>query len=411
MNASKGLMPKKITAMIVLLALLVATATSFVGCSGDSNDNNHICSGAAATCTTPQTCTECGKELAPALGHSPREALVFDREGHWNACANGCKQRVNFGEHTIVEETSETTITYKCSVCAFVDKTEKKPASTENTKDEENHNHTPTIVFEGDCVTEGYYKYNCPVCGVQTVDTGVDPNKHMGPFYEVSQIDKNTVLFLCEACDEEVEMEHNHEITDTFEGDCVNSGWQRYDCPICDEVVIYTGKKADNHKGPFVTETNTAKDRIWFVCYACEKPTDKDHGHVVISSFEGTCSADSWYKYQCDTCGTRTVYTGRNEEVHEGPFREDSVIHNDLSWCVCESCKEKVQMEHYHRPAEEIEGTCVSNGWIIINCPICGVKSINEGIDDKNHVGPLSPESGNGRIWYVCDTCGNKVDR
>ncbi len=67
----------------------------------DSDDNDHNCdycgkenieghtAGAAATCTTPQICTECGAELHAALGHKD------DDKNH--ACDNGCD--VKQGDH------------------------------------------------------------------------------------------------------------------------------------------------------------------------------------------------------------------------------------------------------------------------------------------------------------------------
>ena len=43
--------------------------------------------GAAATCTEEQTCTVCGAELAPALGHDWKDEMSYDETMHWTGCS------------------------------------------------------------------------------------------------------------------------------------------------------------------------------------------------------------------------------------------------------------------------------------------------------------------------------------
>ena len=96
--------------------------------------------GAAATETTPQTCTDCGYVLAPALGHIHTHSLSKDyskdETGHWHTCS-GCDEKVDFEAHTedsgtvTVQPTAYTTgvRVYSCSICGYVLRTETIPAT------------------------------------------------------------------------------------------------------------------------------------------------------------------------------------------------------------------------------------------------------------------------------------------
>ena len=96
--------------------------------------------GAAATETTPQTCTDCGYVLASALGHIHTHSLSKDyskdETGHWHTCS-GCDEKVDFEAHiensgtVTVQPTAYTTgvRVYSCSVCGYVLRTETIPAT------------------------------------------------------------------------------------------------------------------------------------------------------------------------------------------------------------------------------------------------------------------------------------------
>ena len=91
--------------------------------------------GAAATCTTAQTCTVCDYELAPATGHSPSTAWLSDAANHWHECACGDKSDV--AAHTPggwLIDLAETAATdgskhMECTACGYVTATETIPAT------------------------------------------------------------------------------------------------------------------------------------------------------------------------------------------------------------------------------------------------------------------------------------------
>lgn len=152
-----------------------------------------------ATETTPgkrvYKCTICEyvirTETIPMLGHvhTPAEAWTTDATGHWHTCA-GCEERLFFAAHTsdkgtvTTPATAATTgvMTYKCTVCGYVIRTEEIPVTAPE------HTHTPaeawTYNAEGhwhacaDCDEKLSYQAHsladgvCTVCGYSNI---IDP--------------------------------------------------------------------------------------------------------------------------------------------------------------------------------------------------------------------------------------------
>ena len=76
---------------------------------------------AAATCTAPKTCkrTGCGVTEGAALGHSYANGWSQDKVYHWHACQNaGCSGKADFAAHTPGAAATETTA-QTCTECGF----------------------------------------------------------------------------------------------------------------------------------------------------------------------------------------------------------------------------------------------------------------------------------------------------
>jgi len=76
--------------------------------------------GAAATCTTPQTCTICGDQIAPATGHS--YDIKNDATHHWEECTKCGEEKVNSKkEHTVTTWTDNGNGSHSgtCTVCNY----------------------------------------------------------------------------------------------------------------------------------------------------------------------------------------------------------------------------------------------------------------------------------------------------
>jgi len=85
----------------------------------DKKDVEKHTPGAAATETTPQTCTVCKYIIQAALGHKHNYATEWttDETGHWYDCP-GCEEKGEFAEHDF-----ENACDPDCSVCGYTRET------------------------------------------------------------------------------------------------------------------------------------------------------------------------------------------------------------------------------------------------------------------------------------------------
>jgi len=71
--------------------------------------------GKEATESAPQTCTNCGYIIEPAIGHthSYADSWMSNDDGHWHSCP-GCNEKDSFTEHSF-----ENACDPDCSVCGY----------------------------------------------------------------------------------------------------------------------------------------------------------------------------------------------------------------------------------------------------------------------------------------------------
>lgn len=84
---------------------------------GDKADVSAHTPGAAATETTPQTCTVCGYIISPATGHvthTPDTTWHHDGTNHWHKCV-GCEEKLDVAQHSGGTATCERKA--ECSDC------------------------------------------------------------------------------------------------------------------------------------------------------------------------------------------------------------------------------------------------------------------------------------------------------
>src|SRR5215469_4261590 len=86
---------------IAIIALAMVIGFALVGCDDPVKDTHTHTAGAAATCTTPQICTNCGEVIQAALGHqglTPAFAATCteagNSEAHGTCTRGGCGQVV-----------------------------------------------------------------------------------------------------------------------------------------------------------------------------------------------------------------------------------------------------------------------------------------------------------------------------
>ena len=166
--------------------------------SSDDNGHWHVCAvcgtkmdeaahnpGAAATEDTPQTCTVCGYELAPATGHVNHVAdtskWLHDGTRHWHKC-QGCDEKMDAAAHSGGEATCEGKAV--CAVCG-VEYGELADHSYEDW----------VIVREATETANGLKERTCTVCGKKESEeipaTGETPDTNPEPGDKIPQTGEN----------------------------------------------------------------------------------------------------------------------------------------------------------------------------------------------------------------------------
>ena len=113
----------------------------------ESKDPKHHFPGEEATCTTPQNCTHCDKELVPAKGHHP----VAVPEVAPKCTEDGTRAH------------------YQCSDCGkkFEDKDAKVEVTTSLVIPQLGHDYKAEVTKEPTCTEPGERTYTCQRCGHQ----------------------------------------------------------------------------------------------------------------------------------------------------------------------------------------------------------------------------------------------------
>ena len=166
--------------------------------SSDDNGHWHACTacgtkvdeaahnpGAAATEDTPQTCTVCGYELAPATGHVNHVAdtskWLHDGTQHWHKCQR-CDEKMDAAAHSGGEATCEEKA--ECAVCG-VEYGELADHSYEDW----------VIVREATETANGLKERTCTVCGEKESEeipaTGETPDTNPEPGDKIPQTGEN----------------------------------------------------------------------------------------------------------------------------------------------------------------------------------------------------------------------------
>ncbi|MDE7087105.1 MAG: hypothetical protein K2O67_02820, partial [Clostridia bacterium] len=251
--------------------------------------------GAAATCTTDQTCTLCGTVIVQKTGHSYSDDWSSDATNHWHAATCG--------------HTAETS---GIAVHAWDGGTETKPAK---------------------CNEEGVTTYTCTVCSKTKTETIAKIAHTPETIPAVNPDCTNTGLTEGSKCSEcgtvitaQTEVKAlGHDFSITLSGTqptCQHGGTATMKCSRCDETQeqnsadpvdhVYTNYVSNGNAT--CTQNGTKTAECDFGCGTTDTIEDEGSATGHTPGEEATCTTAQ----TCDICGTQLVAAlGHNEVTDE----------------------------------------------------------------------------------------------
>lgn len=285
--------------------------------------------GAAATETTPQTCTECGYELAPALGHIHAKHLKFVAEVPASCTTDGVKahyececgmlfsdadgtaevtaEELKIAAHhtygTDWESDNDENHYHVCSVCSG--KADVTPHSYDS----------GMITTPATETTEGVKTYTCSVCNHTKTET-IPKLSHTHSLSEDYSKDETGHWHTCSGCDEKVDFGAHIENsgTVTVQPTETSTGVMTYYCSVCgyemrtEEIPAITSE----HTHSYGTEWKSDSTSHWHECSCGDKTDIAQHisngGTVTV---QPTAYSTGLRTYSCTVCG----YVIRTESI------------------------------------------------------------------------------------------------
>ena len=355
--------------------------------------------GAAATCTTPQTCTVCGAVIAQATGH------------HYN-------------QRTVTPTcTTDGYTEYTCRDCGvrYID----------NHIARTNHNYR-TAVTPATCTSFGYTTYTCNDCGETFKSDYTDkaPHHYHAKVTPPTCTELGYTTYTCANCGDEyisdyVEtVPHNYR-KQTVEPTCTENGYTVYTCPDCGKEYIGDYKDAKQHdfKKEVTRPACTEMGYTTYTCADCDYSYTADYtdptGHDFTETVtEPTCTEQGYSTFSCKNCdysytGKETAKTPHNftEAVTEPTCTEMGYMVFTCSDCEYSYTGAYTNAAGHKYDADVVEPDCEHMGYTIYTCSVCGDSYVGDYTDPVGHKYkskvkiPTCTEMG--YTTYTCEVCGD----
>ena len=339
--------------------------------------------GAAATCTTPQTCTECGTTLAEATGHTWDSGTISKNP---TCYSTGIKR-------------------YECTTCGEI-KTE--------TLSKVSHDYTLyRSRIEPTCTTSGRTAgYECRWCTATTCSTIPALGHSYGSYTQTKAptcTEKGTETAKCIRCTSQKTrnidaLGHDLEYHAGKEPTCTSVGWNAYEtcnragcgyttyreiaatghtpgaaatcttsqtCTVCGATLVEAlGHKTVSHLGQDPTCTQGGW-KPYETCENCDYTTYVEIealGHSFtsyVSDNNATCTEDGTETAKCDRCEVTDTRTNKGSALGHD-WAEEWTTDGTAHWHECSRCDE------INDKANHIGGiaTCIA----LAKCEICGAE-------------------------------------
>ena len=343
---------------------------------GEVRETSHI-PGAAADCTTAQTCTVCGAELKAALGHTPGAAAT---------CT-----------------TAQT-----CTVC----RSELAEAL--------GHKYD-SVVTAPTCTEKGYTTNTCSVCGDTYVDTYVEATGHTA-----GEAATCTKAQTCTVCGEQLKAALGH--TAGAEADCTNAqtctvcgeqlkaalghkydsvvtaptctekGYTTNTCSVCGDTYVDTYVDATGHSAGEAATCTKAQ-----TCTVCGAELAEELGHKYESVVtDPTCTEKGYTTYTCSACGDSYVADYVDANGHTAGAEADCTNAQTCTVCGAELAEE---LGHKYESVVT-DPTCTEKGYTTYTCSACGDSYVDDYVDANGHTAGAEADCTNAQ---TCTVCGEEI--
>ena len=338
---------------------------------GDKKDEAAHIPGAAATETTPQTCTICGYVIKAALGHTHNFNQKNTSETYLKSAATCTKKAVYYYSCTCGEKGTETFESGELAAHAY-----------KTTWSNDNASHWHSCYVCGDKKDEEVHidknkDHNCDVCGKKMTD-------HTGGTATCK--DRAT----CSICGEKYGSLAGHVYKTIWSYDETNH-W--HECSVCgskkDEEAHIPGEEATETTHQTCTVCGyVIKAAIGHVHSYTEKNTDEKYLKT-----PATCTAKAVYYYSC-SCGNKGTETFESGDMLAHSWGTVWVSDGSKHWHECTVCKTKGdEADHAFEWKITKEPTVTEFGAKLERCTVCGYnKTKSPVIIDK-----LAPSITDGR--------------
>lgn len=326
---------------------------------GDKKDEAAHIPGAAATETTPQTCTICGYVIKAALGHTHNFNQKNTSETYLKSAATCAKKAVYYYSCTCGEKGTETFESGKLAAHAY-----------KTTWSNDNASHWHSCYVCGDKKDEEVHidknkDHNCDVCGKKMTD-------HTGGTATCK--DRAT----CSICGEKYGSLAGHVYKTIWSYDETNH-W--HECSVCgskkDEEAHIPGEEATETTHQTCTVCGyVIKAAIGHVHSYTEKNTDEKYLKT-----PATCTAKAVYYYSC-SCGNKGTETFESGDMPAHSWGTVWVSDGSKHWHECTVCKTKGdEADHAFEWKIDKEATVTEAGAKHEECKICGYNKTAVAID------------------------------
>ena len=339
--------------------------------------------GAAATCTEPQTCIECGAILdLPTGHHGYTEVVTMPTCTSMGYTTFICSE----GDHSYVS-----------------DYTDKIP------------HHYHSEITPATCTSLGYTTYRCTECNDEYVSDYVEKKPHN---YEVSVTPPTCTAmgfstFTCKDCgasyigDYTDIVPHNY-TKKVIEPTCTSQGYTVFSCPDCGKEFIGDEKEStEHHFHAAVTEPTCTE--MGFTSYVCEdcnysyiadytNPLGHDYGELVVPP---TCTEIGYSVFTCSRCKDEYIGNEKSKKPHDYEVKTVAPTCTEMGYSVfrCKDCNDEYIGSYTDAAGHDYEEiftppTCTELGYTTFVCKH----------GDENHVGNEVAALGHTPSDWIVDT-------